>query len=175
MLQEIVSYYNTLVFNEKTLENKSTALIKELDKLNLLVSENLDILIKKSANDSEAIKMYNSLKKNQNNYTLQSACEKHSASKEYTKYIFSYFESCLVVRNEMINQSKADMKYSYLFLLTHFFELILKKVVVHQNQSFKENTNDSFSTHDILKIISNNRDNFCRMGLKLEYYEFVIL
>lgn len=173
MLEEIQSFYNTIVLDYNTLENEFKDLIEEHDKLDSLRIKYLNNIDCDSANAANSNMIVNVVK-NEDYFTLKSVCEKQSASKEYNNYIFSYFESCIVVRNEMISKSKPILKYSYLFLLTHFFELVLKKVVIHQNESFKNNFNGAFSTHEILKIISNNEEQFLNLGLYKRYFDLVL-
>ncbi len=173
MLEEIHSFYNIIVLDIKTLENEFKDLIEEHDKLDFLVAKYLESIKCESVKGTDNSKTLNVVK-NEDYYTLKSVCEEKSASKEYNNYIFSYFESCIVVRNEMITKSNTVMKYSYLFLLTHFFELVLKKVVIHHNESFKNNFIGTFSTHEILKIISNNEEQFLNLGLKKEYFDLAL-
>ncbi|MEI8086745.1 MAG: hypothetical protein WCG93_11075 [Paludibacter sp.] len=173
MLEEIISTSQSLNLENCVLEKKLIVLIEEFDRLESQKANSSRANIDTKVNNSVVEIKINYSTEN-DYFTLKSVIESNSIYKEYKNYIFSYFDSCLVVRNEMINKSIPNMKYSYLFLLTHFFELVLKKVVIHQNISFKNNNQEPFKTHDIFRIISENESEFLNLGLKKQYYDILL-
>lgn len=83
----------------------------------------------------------------------------------FKNYKDSYFESILLIRKEMIDSRNNKLFYSYLFMISHYIELVIKAVLLNKN-------NDLPSNHDILKIFTNDKDYLIGIGLKLDYYEY---
>lgn len=173
MLEEIQSFYDSLVSEINILSKEYEDLIEEHDNIYSLLQQKTNSIISEYDNYIDNIDIKNVLKEVEY-YALKDVSNKKSASKEYHNYIFSYFESCIVVRNQMITNSNSQMKYSYLFLLTHFFELVLKKVNIHQNESFKSDFNKPFSTHDIINILTSYKEQFINLGLNKNYYDMLL-
>lgn len=83
----------------------------------------------------------------------------------FKNYKDSYFESIFLIRKEMIDSRNNKLFYSYLFMVSHYIELVIKAVLLNKN-------NDLPSNHDILKIFTNDKDYLIGIGLKLDYYEY---
>lgn len=83
----------------------------------------------------------------------------------FKNYKDSYFESILLIRKEMIDSRNNKLFYSYLFMISHYIELVIKAVLLNKNDDLPSN-------HDILKIFTNEKDYLIEIGLKACYYEY---
>lgn len=83
----------------------------------------------------------------------------------FKNYKDSYFESILLIRKEMIDSKNNKLFYSYLFMISHYIELVIKAVLLNKNDDLPSN-------HDILKIFTNEKDYLIEIGLKACYYEY---
>lgn len=132
-------------------------------------SEILNYLKNTDINEFNNQKLYDSKK-------LSELLEQKTPKGEYQHYIISYFESLISCRNEMICKNKPIMIYSYLFNLTMFIELVLKNLIVTNNEHFKETKDEDYwKRHDIKKIVEVNKENLINIGLNEECYNILNL
>ncbi len=85
----------------------------------------------------------------------------------FKDYKNSYFETIIIIRNEMIKSKNKNLFYSYLFMVSHYAELVIKAVLLSKNEEMPSN-------HDILNIFTKEKDFLTKIGLKPGYYEYCI-
>ena len=81
----------------------------------------------------------------------------------FKTYRISYFYSAILTRNEMIISGDTNLVYSYLFLVSHYIELIIKAVLLNRNEGVKP-------THNIADIFSKNKEYLLGIGLQSNYF-----
>ena len=85
----------------------------------------------------------------------------------FNMYISSYLESIISVRNEMIIKNKIKMIFPYLFLLSHYIELVIKNILF-------QNTDVVISTHDLILMFEKNKSYLHKIGLSNKYYDYCL-
>lgn len=162
---EIKSVYDETYEEYLNMENKFKEYVTQIDDkfdeiYNYLYENNLDEFKKQKLTNSEK---------------LSKMLEEKTPKNEYSNYIFSYFETLISCRNEMISRNRAIMIYSYLFNLTMFIELVVKNLIRTNNEHFKKTKEDLYwQKHDIRTIIESNKDNFKAIGLSDNCYGILI-
>lgn len=85
----------------------------------------------------------------------------------FKDYRISYFCSAILTRNEMIKKGDTNLVYSYLFLVSHYIELIIKAVLLNRNEEIK-------ATHNIADIFQKNKEYLLEIGLQSNYFFYCL-
>ena len=110
-----------------------------------------------------------------NSRSLSELLKEKSPRNYYQDYIFSYFETTIACRNDMIINNKPIMIYSYLFTITMFLELVFKNFIVTNNEKFKNSFTKSYwKSHNIKTIIESNKNNLLSLGLNEDCYDLLV-
>ena len=86
---------------------------------------------------------------------------------KFRDYRFSYLGAVILTRNGMIKEENTNLVYSYLFLISHYIELIIKAALLSKNEEIQ-------STHNIEKIFTDNREYLLEIGLEQIYFDFTL-
>lgn len=157
---------------EKNFEQIELELKKVVDQKEEVKRKFLDFFLEKnflekckklSTDDTKQIAcgVFEEFKKIDNPSTIQKNVS------QFKDYRLSYLNSVLLIRNEMINNNEYNLVYSYLFLISHYIELVIKAVLLHKNEGIK-------STHCIKSLFLNNKDYLLKIGLELNYFEYCL-
>lgn len=107
-------------------------------------------------------------KKIRNKFILiDNPVEIHTKVASFKKYKKSYLDSIFLICKEMKGGKNNNLFYSYLFMVSHYAELIIKTVLLNKNNEVPNN-------HAILNILSNEKDYLFEIGFKPSYFEYCI-
>lgn len=104
-----------------------------------------------------------------NNKIKEMAEEKNKIS-VFRDYIFSYLDSCILIRNEMVLHKKIYLFYSYMFNMIHFLELTIKFLCVSNVNGFAKTD----ATHNLLLLYENRKNELLSLGISEDYYIILI-
>ncbi|MBQ2916597.1 MAG: hypothetical protein IJE59_00185 [Clostridia bacterium] len=88
----------------------------------------------------------------------------------FSDYIFSYFNACIAIRNDMVIKKNTILFYAYMFNLVHFLELVIKALVFFDVDGFT----DIKQGHKILELYKNSKNGIINLGLDKKYYNKLI-
>lgn len=104
------------------------------------------------------------------NITLEEISKEKNQVTLFNDYVLSYFHSCILIRNEMIANKKPILFYSYMFNMIHYLELVIKYLYISNVTGFL-NTD---TTHKILDLYEEKKDEILALGITENYYEELI-
>lgn len=117
--------------------------------------------IEKSSAQKIAHKIQSEFKKIDNPTTI------YKNVSNFKDYRFSYLDSAILTRNAMIKEGDTNLVYSYLFLISHYIELVIKAVLLSKNEGIE-------ATHNIASIFSNNKKYLLEIGLDQKYFDYCL-
>ncbi len=98
---------------------------------------------------------------------IDNPAEIYKKTSYFRDYKNSYFESIIIIRNKMMDSKNNNLFYSYLFMVSHYTELVIKAVLLRKNEEIPTN-------HDILNIFAEEKDFLTKIGLKSDYYVYCV-
>lgn len=98
---------------------------------------------------------------------IDNPAEIYKKASYFKDYKNSYFEAIIIIRNKMMDSKNNNLFYSYLFMVSHYVELIIKAVLLRKNEEMP-------SDHHILNIFMEEKDFLTKIGFKSNYYEYCI-
>ena len=98
---------------------------------------------------------------------IDNPAEIYKKASYFKDYKNSYFEAIIIIRNKMMDSKNNNLFYSYLFMVSHYTELVIKAVLLKKNEEIPTN-------HDILNIFTEEKDFLTKIGLKSDYYEYCV-
>lgn len=153
--------------------------------INLVLKEIEEAILEKEQIKDEMIKMYKNdflkevdsinesesdriAKKIQDKFNLiDNPTKIYKNVNDFKKYISSYFDSVLLIGKEMVQSKNVDLFYSYLFMVSHYIELVIKTVLLNKNDGVPSN-------HKLVEIFTNNKDYLFEIGFKTYYFDYCI-